>query len=114
MALLTGPLAVNFWMFEVALGMVIPFVILINKKTRTPLGVTVAALLSTTGIFFMRYDLVIAGQIVSMRGEAGHAGLLQYFPSLAEMGIVFGAITLCLFLYTLAEKFLPMEGGHRH
>jgi len=113
MALLTGPLAYNFWIFEVALGMVIPFLILINPITRTPFGVTVAALLSTTGIFFMRYDLVIAGQMVPMR-KTGSIELLHYFPSLAEFGVVLGAIAFCLFLYTLAEKFLPMEGGHRH
>lgn len=116
MALLTGPLAFNFWFFEVLIGMLIPFLILINRRTLTPLGVTVAGLLCTVGIFFMRYDLVIAGQIVPMREGAaeGPAHLLQYFPSFAEMAIVAGAIAFCLFLYTLAEKFLPMEGGHRH
>lgn len=116
MALLTGPLAFNFWFFEVAVGMVVPFLLLINRRTLTPFGVTVAGLLCTIGIFFMRYDLVIVGQIVPMRENVteGPAHLLQYFPSLAEFAIVAGAIALCLFLYTLAEKFLPMEGGHRH
>ncbi len=116
MALLAGPLAVNFWVFEVLLGMLIPFVILINRATRTPFGVAMAGLSSMIGIFFMRYDLVIAGQLVPMRegaGEAAH-GLLSYIPSPAETAIVVGALCLCLFLYSAAEKIFDLEGGHRH
>lgn len=116
MALLTGPLAVNFWFFEVLLGMLIPFVILINKRTRTVFGVAMAGLSTLIGIFFMRYDLIIAGQLMPMRedlGEAGH-GLLHYVPSLTEMSIVVGALCLCLLLYSLAEKIFDLEGGHRH
>jgi Ni/Fe-hydrogenase subunit HybB-like protein len=116
MALMAGPLAVNFWVFEVLLGMLIPFLLLINKRTRTVFGVALAGLSTLVGIFFMRYDLVIAGQLVPMRedfGEAGHQ-LLHYFPSLAELSIVVGALCLCLLLYSLAEKIFDLEGGHRH
>lgn len=111
MATLSGPLAFNFWFFEVLLGMLIPVVILLNPRTRTPGGVMWAGLLSTCGIFFMRYDLVVAGQLVSMREGAADLtnGLLQYTPSITELAIVIGAISLCLFLYTLAEHFLPLQ-----
>lgn len=117
MAMINGPLAFNFWFFELGLGILIPLIIVANRRTRTVFGVMMAGLLSTIGIFFMRYDLVIAGQMVSMRPEAvegaGH-GLLHYFPSFTEIGIVVGAICLCLFLYTLAERVFDLEGGHRH
>jgi len=111
MAMLTGPLSFNFWFFEVLLGMLIPVVILLNPRTRTPGGVMWAGLLSTIGIFFMRYDLVIAGQLVSMREGAADLtnGLLSYVPSITELAIVIGAISLCLFLYTLAEHLLPLD-----
>ena len=114
MAVLSGPLAFNFWFFEVLIGMLIPVILLLNRRTRTPLGVMYAGLLSTFGIFFMRYDLVIAGQLVSMREGAGDLvnGLLRYTPSLVEVAIVIGAISTCLFLYTMAEKFLPLESEH--
>ena len=96
--------------------MLIPLAILINPKTRTVFGVTLAGIFTTVGIFFMRYDLVLTGQLVPMREGAAElqGGLLHYFPSLAEGAIVFGAFAFCLALYTLAEKLLPMEGGHRH
>lgn len=113
-AVLTGPFAFNFWFFEVLLGLAIPVLILLNKKTRTPYGVMMAGLSSTIGIFFMRYDLVIAGQLVSMReGTADLVnGLLQYTPSVTEVAIVIGAISACLLLYTFAERLLPLEGDH--
>ena len=116
MALLAGPLSINFWFFEVLLGMLIPFVILINKRTRTVLGVAMAGVSTLIGIFFMRYDLVIAGQLVPMREGTLEPGshLLHYFPSLAEISIVVGALCLCLLMYSLAEKIFDLEGGHRH
>ena len=111
MALLSGPYAFNFWFFEVLMGLAIPLLILFSKKTRTPYGVMMAGLCSTIGIFFMRYDLVIGGQIVSMReGTADLVnGLLQYTPSVTELAIVVGSICTCLFLYTLAERLLPLS-----
>jgi molybdopterin-containing oxidoreductase family membrane subunit len=111
MAVISGPLSFNFWFFEVLIGMLIPIGLLLNSKTRTPGGVMTAGLFATCGIFFMRYDLVIAGQLVSMRrGTADLVdGLLQYSPSITELAIVAGAISGCLLVYTLAEKYLPLD-----
>jgi Ni/Fe-hydrogenase subunit HybB-like protein len=113
MAVLTGPLAINFWLFEVLIGLAIPFVILIRPETRTTFGVMTAGLLSTVGIFFMRYDLVVAGQLVPMRLDKGENGavLLHYIPSVAEITIVTGAICLCVLLYVIAERKLDLGGS---
>lgn len=112
MAMLTGPLSVNFWLFEVLIGLAIPFAILINKRTRTAFGVMLAGVLSTVGIFFMRYDLVVAGQLVSLRVDAAEnaSPLLQYVPSPAEITIVIGAICLCVLLYVVAERNMDLRG----
>jgi molybdopterin-containing oxidoreductase family membrane subunit len=111
MAMISGPYAFNFWFFEVLIGMLIPLGLLLNSKTRTPGGVMAAGLFATCGIFFMRYDLVIVGQLVSMRrGTADLVdGLLQYSPSITELAIVAGAISGCLLVYTLAERYLPLD-----
>lgn len=111
MALLTGPMAFNFWFFEVLIGMLIPIGLLLNQKFRTPFGVMLAGVFCTIGIFFMRYDLVLGGQIVPMRegGQELVGGLLSYTPSLAEFAIVGGALATCMFLYTLAEKVFDLE-----
>ena len=113
MAAITGHLSVNFWFFEALLGLVVPFVLLVNRSTRTPFGVMLAGLLTTIGIFFMRYDMVVAGQIVPMRNSSGGDAtvLLHYIPSVAEMGIVLGAICACLFCYILIERNFNLNPG---
>ena len=113
MAAITGNLSVNFWFFEVLLDLVLPFVLLVNHSTRTPFGVMLAGLLTTIGVFFMRYDMVIAGQIVPMRKISGENGttLLHYTPSIAEMGIVLGAFCACLFCYILIERKINLNPG---
>ena len=111
MAIINGPFAFNFWFFEVLLGLVIPLCILFPKTTRTPKGVMYAGLSSTIGIFFMRYDLVVVGQLVTMREGTAElvGGLLHYSPSATEIAIVIGSLCTCLFLYTLAERMLPLD-----
>jgi molybdopterin-containing oxidoreductase family membrane subunit len=109
MAIISGPFAFNFWFFEVLLGLVIPLCILFPKRTRTPYGVMMAGLSSTIGIFFMRYDLVIGGQLVSMREGTANliGGLLQYYPSASEIAITIGAIgafVSILSLFALAVR----------
>ncbi len=110
-ALLAGPLAFNFWFFEVLIGLAIPVGLLISKRTRTPMGVMWAGILSIIGMFFMRFDMVVSGQMVSMRAGTADLrdGLLHYIPSMTEVSIVIGAISACLLLYTLAEKYLPLD-----
>jgi len=116
LVLLKGPLAFNFWVFEVLLGMLIPFAMILTPSFRNPLGLTVASVLSLIGMFFMRYDFVVAGQLVPVRAGTTETldGLLRYTPSLAELGIVVGGFALCLFLYTLAEKVFDLEVRHVH
>jgi molybdopterin-containing oxidoreductase family membrane subunit len=116
MTLLSGPLAFNFWVFEVIIGMVLPFAMILTPAMRTPLRLTVASCLSLIGMFFMRYDYVVAGQLVPVReGTVETAGaLLSYAPSITEIGIIVGAFALCMFLYTLAEKIFDLEVRHVH
>jgi molybdopterin-containing oxidoreductase family membrane subunit len=115
MAMIAGPLAVNFWFFEVLLGMLIPFAIILFTKGRSIKAALVASCSAVVGIFFMRYDLVVAGQLVPMReATAGSRvqgvvnGLATYTPSASEITIVVGAIVLCAGLYLAAERFLNL------
>lgn len=111
MAVLTGPLAFNFWFFEVLIGLVIPFAILTRNKFRTPLGIMVAGVSAVIGVFFMRYDLVVAGQMVPMRIDVaeGAQKLLSYSPAAAELAIVTGAVCLCILAYVVTEKKLKLN-----
>ncbi len=115
MAMISGPLAVNFWFFEILLGMLIPFFIILATKGRSIKAAFIASCSAVIGIFFMRYDLVVAGQLFPMReATAGSRvqgvveGLAVYSPSASEITIVVGAIVLCAGLYLAAERFLNL------
>jgi len=117
MQLLSGQLAFNFWFFEVILGLLLPFVIILVTKGNNIKASLIAAISFIIGAFFMRYDLVIAGQLYPMRAPAPGAGVegatasgyVTYTPSFTEIAVVIGAIAFCCFLYLTAERVLNLE-----
>jgi len=110
MALLTGKLSLNFWMGEIVIGLVVPLLLLM-RHDRTPFSTMMASLLALIGMFFMRYDMTIAGQLYPLRlQEYGlEDGLFSYSPSLSEVLIVIGCLAFSAFAYTLAEKLLKLD-----
>jgi len=108
--LLSGSLALNFWLGEILLGLAIPLALLLSKN-RTPFTTMIASVLALVGMFFMRYDMTISGQVYPMKaGTAGLIdGLFTYTPSVAEGLIVLGCIAFSALAYTLAEKFLSLD-----
>ena len=58
----------------------------------------IASLAGMVGIFFMRYDLVIVGQLVPAfhgMGLVDYPDLYTYMPSLHENLVVLGGIAFC-------------------
>jgi len=110
MALVSGELSVNFWLGEVLVGLLIPLVLLL-RKNRTPFTTMLASLMALIGMFFMRYDMTIAGQIYPMReGAKGLVGgVFTYTPSISELLIVVGCIAFSAFAYTLIERFVSLD-----
>lgn len=113
MSLVTGDYAINFWCFEVFLGMVLPLYLLFRSRGNNFNMIMWATGLMMIGIFFMRYDIVIPGQMVSVYHSLGveeALHLLAYTPSFHEiMAAVFG-ISVVLFAYLAGEKML---NGHQ-
>ena len=109
MILLSGSLSIGFWGFEIILGILIPLILLVFMK-RTIGRVLTAACLVLVGMFVMRYDFMIAAQLVPVLGGQIYA---VYFPSYVEILITVMAMAFCALAYTLAETFLRLdEGGH--
>ncbi len=106
-ALLSGPYAVNFWVGEVALGMIIPFVLIMAVKGSNMRVLFLASVAGMIGIFFMRYDLVIVGQLVPHYhglGLVDYPELFTYAPTLHEWMITIGGFAFCGFLFLAAER----------
>jgi Ni/Fe-hydrogenase subunit HybB-like protein len=112
-ALVSGPYAFNFWALEIGCGMIIPLILFIVSKGRNLGLIATASGLMLFGIFFMRYDLVVVGQIVPVFFDLGvtdYPGLLNYMPSVHEILIVLGSIALVVFTFLIGERIFD---GHK-
>jgi Ni/Fe-hydrogenase subunit HybB-like protein len=110
---LTGPYAYNYWIGEVLCGLVLPLALLIRSKGANLRLMLIAGGMMLAGIFFMRYDFVLAGQIVPVFHSLGveeYRTLLIYRPSFHEIAVVVGGLCLVGFLFLNGERVL---GGHR-
>lgn len=115
--LLSGSYAMNFWGGEVLLGMVIPFAIIMTVKGRSMNALFVASLAGMIGIFFMRYDLVIVGQLVPAyhgMGLVDYPDLLTYLPSLHENLVVVGGMAFCGLMFLMGERLFRGHVSEHH
>lgn len=129
MASLTGPLFVSFWGFEIFLGLIVPLVLLLTVARHKPDALAVAACFPMLGVFVMRYNLVVSGQMLSLKplvGPAGElfsyspsfkgnpAGFLSYTPSIVEVGVVIGAMAAATLLYVGGSRVLRIHQEAHH
>jgi molybdopterin-containing oxidoreductase family membrane subunit len=106
-ALISGPYSFNFWVFEIAGGMVLPFVLFFLSKGKNLRYMFVASAIMIFCIFFMRLDLVVVGQIVPLYMDLGvqeFSELHTYTPSLHEILVVLGGFGFCGAAFLLSEK----------
>lgn len=102
---LSGPLAFNFWTFEIMLGMALPLLLLIF--TRNAFSLALAGLMSLIGILFMRIDMVIAGQLSPLKVVYGGTKEVFYHTYTAlwsEWALIIGGVGITLLLYLLKDK----------
>ena len=114
-ALLVGPLALQFWVVRVGLGLTVPLLLVALPATRTPAGTLLAALLAIVGVFVDRFTFVLAGQIgpTTVSGVVS-APWAEYTPTLVEIGIIAGAVAFVALGYTLAERYLDLREARAH
>jgi Ni/Fe-hydrogenase subunit HybB-like protein len=109
-ALLFGPLAFEFWGLRIALGLVVPLLLVGLPATRTPAGTGLAAALAIGGVFVDRLMFVTAGQIApSSAAGVVATPFTNYTPSPVEIAILVGAVAFVAFGYTLAERYLDLR-----
>jgi molybdopterin-containing oxidoreductase family membrane subunit len=115
-AVLVGPLALQFWVFRVGLGLAVPLVLVLWPRTRTPDGLFAASCLTFVGLIADRMIFVSAGQIAPGTAVAGvvSSPWAEYTPSLVEISIIVGAFAFFALVYTLAERYLPMGEHEGH
>jgi Ni/Fe-hydrogenase subunit HybB-like protein len=108
MLFLNGPFSIPFFTFEIAVGTVIPVLLLLySLKRKWMTGLMIASIMALTGLFFMRYDFVVAGQIYPTFNNIPLPATVV--PTLMEQFVIAGIFGGLLLSYTLAVKFLPLE-----
>lgn len=111
MTMLAGPLKWHFWIGEVFFGMLLPFVLLSKSSDENNLAVY-ASCSAILGMFFMRYNHVVAGQMVPVRDYYKLElieNFLQYTPSFSEVATIIGGLGFTFIAYYYAERYFKME-----
>jgi molybdopterin-containing oxidoreductase family membrane subunit len=106
-ALVSGPFAFNFWVLEVGLGMILPFALILWSRGKRIGPIFLASALVIFSSFFMRFDMVVAGQIVPLYWELGvreYSKLHAYSPTWHEILVVLAGVGLTGAAFLLGEK----------
>lgn len=105
-----GKLAFNHFFFELFIGIVVPFALLLLGQFQSlPLS-ALASACAIVGAFFSRYDAVIGGQLVKVESSfLPKLELSTYTPSLSELSILIGGAGLAMVIYELGCRYLPLD-----
>ena len=103
-----GPLAFNFWIVEMIMGMIIPMILLLYRPTRmNRFWRMIALLLVAAGVVAFRWDTNITGFLVVMPYVPGQAiAYTSYRPSLIEIMTGAAIIAYGLTAFSLGVKYL--------
>ncbi len=105
-ALYTGPLAFNFWTFEVGVGLIAPAFLLLASRMKSVAAMSTAALMVLVGMFISRLNMVTGGQIVPQYlGYDNLPTYLNYTPSGFEWLVVLGGIGFTGVAFLQGERF---------
>lgn len=103
-----GPLAFNFWIMEMLLGMLVPMILLLYRPTRlNRFWRMIALLLVAAGVVAFRWDTNITGFLVVMPYIPAQAiAYTSYRPSLIEVMTGAAIIAYGLMAFSLGVKYL--------
>ena len=104
-----GPLAFNFWFGEMLLGIFIPMILLLNRKTRTNRFWRMVALLMVVGgVVAYRWNINISGALIVLSYLPGQptVAYTSYTPSLVEWMVGLGVIAYGFFAFSLGVRYL--------
>ncbi len=115
-SLLKGPLAINFWVFEIGIGLILPGLLLVITRLKSIHVLSAAALMILVGQFFSRFNMVVSGEIVPFDYEyVGVPQYLSYTPSIAEYLLVIAGLGVVGFGFVIGERFFDQTfhaGSH--
>lgn len=113
--LTSGPLSTSFWVFEIGIGLALPFIILLITRLESIQALSSAALMVLVGQFFARFNLVVAGQLIPLHSDVeGLPAYHHYAPTGPELAIVLSGIGVLGVCFLIGEYFLGEQFKHHH
>lgn len=95
--------------FELWIGMVLPFFLMLSAKRSDAMMQVVAGGLVIVALFIGRYEYVVGGQLVPLFKGSWEQDLIAYTPSMTEIGIVVLAVSIGILLYAFGDKKLSLS-----
>ena len=110
-----GPLSTSFWVFELGIGLALPFVLLLATRLKSIEALSLAALMVLVGQFFSRLNLVVAGQLIPQFSDfEGMPAYHHYAPTAPELAMVLSGIGVLGVCFLIGEYFLGDRFRHHH
>jgi Ni/Fe-hydrogenase subunit HybB-like protein len=103
-----GPLAINFWVGEMLVGIIIPMIILLVPSWRKNARLQIlATAMVVIGLILYRWDTNMLGQMVvySYLPYDPAALFTSYLPSLVEIGAGLGVVAYGLLAFTIGVRY---------
>lgn len=106
--LMAGNFAVMFWLVQVG-GLLIPIILLLFRRMRSPLPLTIISVAVVIGAWFKRY-LIVVPTMAHPFLPVQHVpeNFKVYTPTLIEIAITLLSFILVLIIITLISKFFPV------
>jgi molybdopterin-containing oxidoreductase family membrane subunit len=105
-----GVMADNFRTFELWLGIIIPMVLIVISRFYYSFLTALAGLLVIIGVFFARFDNIIAGQLLSRPSSQMDFIEHSYHVSNAELSLFISGLGVVGLVYFLGLKFFNFKG----
>ena len=103
------------WTFAIVLGLIVPFVMMLNPATRTINGVLAASVLVLVGMFASRLEYVIGGQVAALTPDPSlQWPLVSYAPTGIEIAVAVFGLALFAGLYTAAAWLFDLGDVPTH
>ncbi|MGF1640648.1 MAG: NrfD/PsrC family molybdoenzyme membrane anchor subunit [Rhodospirillales bacterium] len=100
---------------EIAVGFVVPAILLLSPRLRIRPGLqALAGLAVIVGVYIGRYEFITAGQLVPLFKGQSKAELISYVPSPTEWLVVALSVSVALLIYvaaTLAYRLSELPAG---
>ena len=106
-----GPAAWWYWSIVVISGLAIPFVLMLNARTRNLNGILVASFLVLIGMFAARLEFNFGGQIVAQVQNLQHLQwpFTSYSVTLVEIAVLTLGLAVAALLYTAGNRMLALD-----